>query len=85
MGGHKFRRQHPISDYIVDFACVEQHVAIEVDGGQHNREQIDYDSERTVKIEAQGYRVLRFWNNDVLQDIESVLEVIRRSMDCPPS
>ena len=71
----KFRRQHPIAGFIADFASIEAHLIIELDGGQH-AEATGYDAARTRKIEAKGYRVLRFWNNDVLQQTEAVLEVI---------
>ena len=71
----KFRRQQPIGPYIVDFVCFERRVIVEVDGGQH-AEQIAYDGKRTRWLEAQGYRVLRFWNNDVLANTEAVLQTI---------
>jgi very-short-patch-repair endonuclease len=70
--GLKFRRQHPVGNYILDFACIEARLAIEVDGGQHNEMQIN-DDQRTALLEAQGWKVLRFWNNEVLQNIEGVL------------
>ncbi|MEX0998680.1 MAG: endonuclease domain-containing protein [Thermodesulfobacteriota bacterium] len=73
--GHKFRRQQPIGKYIVDFVCLEKKLVVEVDGRQHS-EQSSYDEERTVWLESQGYRVLRFWNNEVLKEIEVVLDVI---------
>jgi len=75
IAGHKFRRQQPIGKYIVDFACLEKKLVVEVDGGQHS-EQSAYDEERTAWLESQGYRVLRFWNNEVLKEIEIVLDVI---------
>jgi type I site-specific restriction endonuclease len=73
----KFRRQHPIEPYILDFYCHEKKLAIELDGGQHNtNEGKEKDQKRTEFLKSQGIRVLRFWNNDVLQNTESVLEVI---------
>jgi very-short-patch-repair endonuclease len=73
--GCKFRRQHDIGPYIADFVCTEAMLVVELDGGQH-AEQVVYDARRTAFLQAQGYRVLRFWDNDVLKDIESVLEVV---------
>ncbi len=75
LSGFKFRRQHEIGHYIVDFACAETLLIVELDGGQH-ADQVVYDERRTLQLQAMGYRVLRFWNNDVLLDIESVLTVI---------
>ena len=70
LSGHKFRRQHEIDHYIVDFACTAAMLTVELDGGQHIGQQ-EYDERRTRHLEAKGYRVLRFWNNDVLMKIES--------------
>ena len=70
--GLKFRRQAPVDKFIADFLCYERRLIIELDGGQH-AEQLDYDGNRTRILEACGFRVLRFWNNDVLQNIEGVL------------
>ena len=75
LDGHKFRWQAPIGPYIVDFACFPGRLVVELDGGQHSR-QAAYDSERTTWLEAQGFRVLRFWNNQVPGEIEAVKEVI---------
>lgn len=77
--GYKFRRQHPIKKFIVDFACPEKLLAIEVDGGQH-MERKKEDDERTQFLEIQGYCVLRFWNDQVLKETESVLEVILKAL-----
>lgn len=77
--GFKFRRQHAIAGYIADFACPEAKLVIELDGGQH-AEQLDYDTERTRKIEVNGYRVLRFWNDDVLLRTDAVLDEILRCL-----
>ncbi|WP_367608244.1 endonuclease domain-containing protein [Legionella sp. W05-934-2] len=73
--GFKFKRQVPIGRYIVDFICIEKRVIIEVDGGQHLDNQA-YDIERTAWLNTHGYKVLRFWNNEILQETASVLEVI---------
>ena len=79
INGYKFRRQQPIGQYIVDFVNFERRVVIELDGGQHSQ-QVAYDSKRTVWLEAQGYRVLRFWNNQVLKDVEAVKAVILKNL-----
>ncbi|MBX9777086.1 MAG: DUF559 domain-containing protein [Xanthobacteraceae bacterium] len=78
-----FRRQVRIKQYIVDFACHSARLIIEIDGGQH-ASTIAADVERTRILEANGYRVLRFWNNDVLGNIDGVLEVIQRAMSNHP-
>ncbi len=75
LGGLKFRRQHPLGPYIVDFYCAEHRLVIEVDGPIHERQK-ERDALRTEYLEAYGYRVLRFTNEDVLTDIEAVLERI---------
>jgi len=75
LGGYKFRRQMPIGPYIVDFVCLEARLILELDGGQHT-EQKDYDTARTQWFQSQGFEVLRFWNHEVLEDWESVEEVI---------
>lgn len=82
--GLKFRRQKPLGRYIVDFICVEQRLIIELDGGQH-AEQTAYDTSRDEWLWIQGYTVLRFWNNEVMQELESVLEKIRLSFSPDPS
>jgi very-short-patch-repair endonuclease len=74
--GFKFRRQQPIGNYIVDFVCLEKKVVIEIDGGQHASEK-ERDRERDNHFEKQGFKVLRFWNTEVLRNINGVLEVIR--------
>ena len=73
--GVKFRRQQPIGHFTVDFVCFECRVIVEVDGGQH-AEQLYHDEQRTRWREAQGYRVLRFWNNDVLANTEAVAQAV---------
>ncbi len=75
LNGHKFRRQHPVGRYVVDFACVELKLVVEIDGGQH-AEQADADLKRTRELESLGYTVIRFWNNEVLGNIEGVLETL---------
>ena len=73
--GFRFRRQAPIGKYIADFVCFAECLIIEVDGGQHSDQQA-YDEARTEWLESEGFRVLRFWNNDVLANQEGVLETI---------
>ena len=80
LGGYKFRRQRPVGPYIVDFVCLEKKLVIEVDGGQHAG-LVELDAERSDYLKEKGYRVMRFWNNEVLKEIESVLTVIRSSLD----
>ena len=83
LDGHKFRRQHEIDHYIVDFVCMDAMLVVELDGGQH-AEQQEYDERRTHYLQRKGYRVLRFWNNEALTKIESVLEVILVAAKQPP-
>ncbi len=75
MGGHRFRRQHPFADYILDFVCLEARLVVEVDGGQH-ADQAGKDQMRSRFLERAGFRVLRFWNHEVLEELESVKEAI---------
>jgi very-short-patch-repair endonuclease len=78
--GKLFRRQVPIDDYIVDFACLSAHLVIEIDGGQHSW-QVAQDESRTRCLEKLGFRVIRFWNNDVLGNTEGVLEMIVQALE----
>jgi very-short-patch-repair endonuclease len=75
--GVKFRRQHPIGSYIVDFCCPTLRLIVELDGGQH-AEQKAADQARTCFLESRGYRVLRFWNNQVMTQLDDVLEEISK-------
>ena len=75
ISGLKFRRQHPFGDYILDFVCLENQLVIEVDGGHHGH-QTQQDEIRTRTLAKAGFRVLRFWNNEVLHHIETVREQI---------
>jgi very-short-patch-repair endonuclease len=75
MGDYKFRRQQPIGKYIVDFVCLEKRLIIEVDGGQH-AEQGPYDANRDSWLTSQGYRILRFWNNQIFNELDAVKETI---------
>jgi len=82
LNGHKFKRQHKIVRYIVDFVCLERNLIVELDGGQHNfPDQAAQDAERTATLNRFGYRVLRFWNTDALQETESVLETILEALE----
>ena len=79
---HKFRRQHVLCGYIVDFVCLEKRLVIELDGGQH-AENTEYDLARTRKLEADGFQVLRFWNNEIFNNLDDVLEAIYEVLDTP--
>jgi very-short-patch-repair endonuclease len=76
----RFRRQHPVGRYIVDFACPTAKLGIELDGGQHAISQKD-DEMRTKEIARYGYRLIRFWNSDVMENLEGVLETIHRELE----
>ena len=74
---NKFRRQYPIGNYVVDFVCRAKNLVIEIDGGQHNTDKnIKYDNERTQYLESRGFKVIRFWYNDIENNIEGVLDII---------
>ncbi len=74
-----FRRQHAIGPYVVDFCALREKLIVEVDGGQHV-DQAEYDSDRTAYFESLGFRVIRFWNHEVLTDIDAVLQAIYQEL-----
>ena len=84
LGDYRFRRQQPIGRHIVDFVCVRARLIVEIDGGQH-ADRLMKDLERTRDLARAGYRVIRFWNNEVLFATSAVLEVILRALiqACP--
>jgi len=82
--GLKFKRQKPVGRYIADFVCTERMLVIELDGGQH-AEQHEYDATRDAWLRSEGFTVLRFWNNEVMQELESVLEKIQLALSPCPS
>ncbi|HEX9464530.1 MAG TPA: DUF559 domain-containing protein [Alphaproteobacteria bacterium] len=84
LNGHRFRSQVPIDKYVADFVCLESRLVIEVDGGQHAESTTDVIG--TAFLEREGFRVLRFWNNEVLQNTDGVIDVIRAALcgDPPP-
>ena len=76
--GYRFRRQFPIGSYIVDFVCREKKIIIEIDGGQHSEKQnIEYDSKRTEFLKSEGFYVVRFWNNDIDNNMDGVYERLK--------
>ncbi len=84
MNGYKFRRQFAIGKYIADFACIEKKLVIELDGGQHQDQQV-YDEQRSAFMQEQGWQVLRFWNSDVLENLAGVLFMVSEKLkDSPP-
>ena len=83
---YKFRRQVPIGNYVVDFACMNKRLVIELDGGQHARQE-EYDTLRDAWLQEQGFQVIRFWNNQVFKETEAVLRCIEEALlsaDNPP-
>jgi very-short-patch-repair endonuclease len=84
LGGFKFKRQEPIGRYVVDFVCYEGKLVVELDGGQH-AEAHTHDAERDVWLRGQGFAVLRYWNNEVIENLDGVLEDILRHLALPPS
>jgi very-short-patch-repair endonuclease len=82
--GAKFRRQVWLGRYVADFYCAEARLAVEADGGQHD-EQRDYDAQRDAWLRQEGFRVVRFWNNDVLTNLDGVLASIAQALTLPPS
>ncbi len=81
LGGYKFRRQQSLGPFIVDFVCLEARLVVEIDGGQHNEEEDRaYDESRSQWLQQDGFRVLRFWNHEVLTQLESVSEAISNAL-----
>jgi len=79
----RFRQQVPLGPYVVDFLCVKSRLIIEVDGGQH-AENSAADEERTAWLRSRGFRVIRFWNNEVLENLEGVLAAIMKELEASP-
>jgi very-short-patch-repair endonuclease len=80
LAGWKFRRQFPIDRFVVDFFCADAHLVIELDGGQH-AVRTEADAQRTKVLEAMGYLVLRYWNNEVMRNIDGVIEDIATALE----
>ena len=84
LSGYKFRRQYPVGEYIADFACITAGLIIELDGNHHaDQEQRAYDDVRTLFLQTAGFRILRFWNNQILDDLPTVLQTIEHSLRSP--
>jgi very-short-patch-repair endonuclease len=79
IGGNRFRRQQPLGGYIVDFVCLEKRLIVEVDGAQHS-EQKTYEEKRTDWLRSQGFVVLRFWDDEVLKQLDDVKEAIWKAL-----
>jgi len=80
--GFRFRRQVPIGSYVADFACLQAHLVVEVDGSQHAKD-VERDQRRTTWLASQGYRVIRFWDNEVLLETDGVVERIYQELQKP--
>lgn len=80
LNGVKFRRQHAIGEYVPDFCSIKHRLILELDGSQH-LEQTEYDEERTKYFESKGYKVIRFWNNDIMNHMDDVLKVILNALE----
>ena len=82
LNGYKFRRQQPIGPFVVDFVCLPKKLILEIDGGQHNSEEcIKTDNQRTIYLESKGFTILRFWNNEIFDNIQGVLEQIINTLN----
>jgi very-short-patch-repair endonuclease len=77
LDGFKFRFQHSLLPYIADFACLDAMLIVEIDGGQHDEQR---DARRTAFLESEGFEILRFWNNDVLSNLDGVIHVVRQAL-----
>ena len=85
LDGHRFRRQHPVGPFIIDFACLERALFIELDGDQHGYAAARrHDAQRTAYLEGLGFAVIRFWNREVYEDPEGVVWQIREALQGPP-
>ena len=84
LGGHKFKRQVLIGSYIADFVCIERKLIVELDGGQHAERRV-YDEKRDAFLRAQGFRVMRVWNIDLLENIDGVMDMVLSELDRSPS
>jgi|ERR1043166_1723608 very-short-patch-repair endonuclease len=84
LGGYKFKRQVLIGSYIADFVCIERKLVVELDGGQH-ADRRDYDEKRDTFLRAKGFRVLRFWNVEFLENPEGVLGAVLAALETAPS
>ena len=83
LSGMRFRRQHPIGPYVADFACLKERLIIELDGGQHS-DSSQYDSQRDVYLAERGFRVLRFWDYQVMEDMDSVSAAVTEAVEPGP-
>ena len=80
--GLEIRRQYPIDKYVVDFICRSKKIIIEIDGGQHNTEEsIEYDKKRSADLGNLGYKVIRFWNNDIDKNLDGVYKILQQEFD----
>ena len=84
LGGHKFKRQVLIGSYIADFVCIERKFIVELDGGQHAERKV-YDKRRDMFLLAQGFRVIRVWNIDLMENIDGVMEMVLGELERSPS
>ena len=78
--GVNFRRQHAVGNFIPDFVCIQKKLIVELDGSQH-LEQVEYDTERTKQLNSLGYKVIRFWNKDVMKNMDGVILAIMQTME----
>ncbi len=84
LGAHKFKRQVPIGSYIADFVCVERKIIVELDGGQH-ADHVAYDQARDAFLRSKGFRVIRIWDSEFLENIDGVMDMVLRELDGSPS